>query len=326
MKNLDVISIGALNCDIIAFVSKFPEAEEKINSTQYREYGAAGVAVDCLTQANRLGLRCGHIGKLGDDYYGKQVAQSLEAEHIDTSRCVRVAGMRTGIAWVLVKPENGERCHVIHPATDGGLSWEELEKQKDYLCSARAVHMEMLQMPMEPLYRAAQVCRENGVVTSMDIDIAPHFLYEYGYATPELFERTCGQIDLLKLCSGAVPELSEQKDPMLAAREIYARLRPTVLILTLGEQGCVVAWQQNGKTEVISVPAFSGEKIVDTTGSGDAFQGGFIYGYLQGYPMKKTAQLANACGLLAATQVGARGSADWEALNRFMIERGCGAL
>jgi len=40
---------------------------------------------------------------------------------------------------------------------------------------------------MEPLYHVAKMCRENGVITSMDMDIAPHYMYEYNYSTPELF-------------------------------------------------------------------------------------------------------------------------------------------
>lgn len=326
MKEVDVISIGAINYDIIAFVSKFPEAEEKINSTYYQEYGVAGVAVDCLTQVRRLGLTCGHIGKMGKDHYADKIREGLEKEGIDTAFCISVPDMNTSVAWVLVNPTDGQRCHIIHPAASGNFSWDELADMKDYICGARAVHMEMLQMPMEPLYEVAKLCRENGVITSMDIDIAPHYLYEYGYATPELFEKTCPQIDLLKLCSAAIADLTDQTDVLKATAELYERLKPTVLITTIGAEGCVVAYNEDGHTEVMLVPAFEGEEIIDTTGCGDAFQGGFIYGYLQNYPMKKTAQLANACGCLAAKQIGARGSADREKLQEFMIKNGCGSL
>ena len=72
----------------------------------------------------------------------------------------------------------------MHPeeATLNGRSWRPLSETISR--GAKAVHMEMLQMPMDPLYHVAKMCREHGVVTSMDIDIAPHFLYEYGYSNP----------------------------------------------------------------------------------------------------------------------------------------------
>lgn len=326
MSQLDVVSIGGINCDIVALVSKFPEAEEKINSGDYIKYGVAGVAVDSLTQVSRLGLKCGHIGKMGDDYYAASIRDDLAREGIDSTHCISVPDMRTSIAWVLVNTANGERCHVIHPATKGNLEWEDLERVRDYICSAKAVHMEMLQMPMGPLCQTAKLCREHGVVTSMDIDIAPHYLYEYGYADPALFAETCAQIDLLKLCAAAVPDLTDKSDMVEAAAELYERLGPTVLILTIGEKGCVVAFRKEGHVESMLVPAFAGNGIVDTTGSGDAFQGGFIYGYLKKYPMEKIARLANACGYLAAKRLGARSSSDWDEVNAFMVENGCGPL
>jgi len=326
MEKVDVISIGAINCDIIGFVSKFPEVEEKINSQKYQEYGATGVALDCLTQVARLGMKCGHIGKKGDDYFGTTVEADLAKDGIDSTYCTTIPGMRTALAWVLVNPANGDRCHIMHPAAEGGYTNEEIDALKDYICGAKAVHMEMLQLPMGPWYHLAKMCRENGVVTSMDMDIAPHYMYEYGYSTPELFKKTCAEIDLLKLCSGAVADLSDKEDILEAAAEIYEEYHPTVLIITIGEKGCVIAYKEDGETKVIHVPSFAGEGIIDTTGSGDAFQGGFIYGYLKGYDMKKVGQLANACGFLAAHHVGARGSVKYDEIDAFLKENGCGGL
>ena len=175
-KKVDVISIGAINVDIISFQSKFPEAEEKINSIELIEYGATGVAVDCITQVSRLGYTCGHIGKRGDDVYGVRAAKDLEEDGIDQSRCMVIPGERTSLAWVMVNPKDGERCHVMHTMRAGFFEDNELEEMKDYICAAKAVHMEMLQMPMRPLYSVAKMCRENGVLTSMDMDIAPHYM------------------------------------------------------------------------------------------------------------------------------------------------------
>ena len=325
-EKMDVVSIGAINVDIIAFMTKFPEAEEKINSISYREYGATGVALDCLTQISRLGYNCGHIGKMGDDAYAALAAQDLAREGIDQTYCQKIPGKRTALAWVFVNPKNGERCHVMHPMEGGNFAWEELEALEAYICGAKAVHMEMLQMPMDPLYHVAKLCRAQGVVTSMDIDIAPHFLYEYGYSNPELFRNTCGQIDLLKLCSGAVADLSSETDMEKAALDIYEKLQPTVLIITLGADGCIIAHRQSGETETLTVPGFAGGEIRDTTGAGDAFQGGFIYGYLQGYPMRKVGELANACGFLEAQDVGARSSKPRAEVEAFLQQHGWESL
>ena len=325
-EKVDVVSIGAINVDIIAFMTKFPEAEEKIHSIDYMQYGATGVAVDCLTQVSKLGMKCGHIGKMGDDAYAEQVVKDFARDGIDQTHCTKIPGKRTALAWVFVNPKNGARGHVMHPMEGGNFEWEELEALSDYICGAKAVHMEMLQMPMDPLYHVAKMCREHGVVTSMDIDIAPHFLYEYGYSNPQLFLDTCSQIDLLKLCSGAIPDLTDEKDIEKAAAELYEKLKPTVLIITVGADGCVIAHKQNGELEVEFVPAFSGGGIKDTTGAGDAFQGGFIYGYLQGYPMRRVGELANACGYLEAQDIGARSSKERNEVEAFLREHGWDSL
>ena len=126
-EKIDVVSIGAINVDIIAFMTKFPEAEEKINSISYREYGATGVALDCLTQISRLVYNCGHIGKMGDDAYAALAAQDLARGGIDQTYCQKIPGKRTALAWVFVNPKNGERCHVMHPMEGGNLhgrSWK----------------------------------------------------------------------------------------------------------------------------------------------------------------------------------------------------------
>ena len=327
MKTVDVISIGALNCDIIAFVTKFPEAEQKINSVGYVPPKATGVALDCVTMIKNLGYRCGHIGKLGDDEYADIIERELAAEGIDCSYSKRIPGERSSLAWVMVNPNNGERCHIMHPMSSKGMfTATEMDEASEYIASAQAVHMEMLQMPMEPLYHVAEICQKNKVTTSIDIDIAPRFLYEYKYSDPELMRKTLSKIDIVKLCKDAVKDLSGETDLEASARGILAEYGMRVLIITIGEKGCVVAWKNDQKIESATVSGFELPGITDTTGAGDAFQGGFIYGYLQGYPMQKAAMLGNACGYLKSRNIGARNMPDRRTVESFLMEYGWASL
>jgi sugar/nucleoside kinase (ribokinase family) len=235
LKTVEVISFGALNCDNVAFITKFPEAEQKINSTKLLPPAAAGVAIDCLTMVQNLGLECGHIGKLGAAIYGEIARNQLEDDNIDLSFTSVSEGERSALAWVMVNSKDGERCHIMHPTGESGfVNMEDVEKAKDYIAAAKAVHIEMLQMPAAPLYEAMRIARENGVVTSMDLDIAPRFLYEYKYADPELMRKLIGVTDILKICKDAIKDLTDKVDLIEAATEILKEYGSKVNILTNG--------------------------------------------------------------------------------------------
>jgi sugar/nucleoside kinase (ribokinase family) len=274
-----------------------------------------------------LGFSCGHIGKMGDDEYADIIERELTADQLDRTFCRRVAGERCSLAWVMVNPNSGERCHIMHPMSEKGMfTMEEIEQAGDYLRAARAVHMEMLQMPMAPLYRVAEICSESGVVTSMDIDIAPRFLYEYRYSDPVLLRKTLGKVDVIKLCKDAVTDLTDETDMEKAAEAILAEYGMRVLIITIGEKGCVAAWKQDGDIRSVTVAGFELPGIQDTTGAGDAFQGGFLYGYLNGYSVEKAAQLGNACGYLKSRNIGARNMPDRETVESFLKTHGWESL
>jgi hypothetical protein len=141
-KRFDAIGIGACNLDTVAFVKKFTECEEKINAFDYMAPKAAGVALDAITMLTYLGMRCGFIGKRGDDYLGKVFDEEMNADRIDLASAMTVSGERTSLAWIQVK-EDGERCYVIIPMSEKGK------------------------------LRAVEICRETGTPVSVDLDVAP---------------------------------------------------------------------------------------------------------------------------------------------------------
>ncbi len=319
-KELEAIGIGACNLDTVAFVPKFTEKEEKINASLYVPPRAAGVALDAITQIAYLGARCGFIGKRGDDALGRIFEEEMNADRIDMSRAIVVPGEMTSLAWIQVTP-NGERCHVIIPMSRSGfLTPEEMEERRGYLQSARVVHMELLQMPAAALVRAARICREAGTLVSVDLDIAPRYLQEYGYATPGELKELFSLTDILKGGKNAIAVPGDPDGLYAAAMELL-EMGPQVVVVTLGEQGCAVLSRRPGGAGRHSCQAFTDTGVKDTTGAGDAFQGGFLYGYLQGWPLEKCAVLANACGYLKSLNIGARNMPRREAVEAFLRKK-----
>ena len=76
----------------------------------------------------------------------------------------------------------GGDCTISLGVIAGFITKEEIQEREDYIKSSRAVHMELLLMPVDPLIEAAKICNENGVLVSVDLDISPRYLYEYGHA------------------------------------------------------------------------------------------------------------------------------------------------
>lgn len=324
-KSLDAVGIGACNLDTIAFVEKFTEWEEKINAYEYVQPRAAGVSLDAITQVAYLGMRCGFIGKRGDDYLGKIFVEEMNTDSIDLSLAMMIPGERTSLAWIQVQP-NGERCHVIIPMAEKGmLRVEEMDERRGYIQSARICHMELLQNPVAPLLRAAQICHEGGTLVSVDLDVAPCYLYSMKYTTPEELQSLMKQADILKACKNAVQDISGKSDMEEAALDIL-HMGPKMVVITIGEQGCVIAHRADGKEQTVRVEGFRDGGIRDTTGCGDAFQGGFIYGLLRGWDIEKSAVLANACGYLKARKVGARSMTKFDEVEAFLKTKGWSSL
>ena len=318
-KTFDAIGIGACNLDTVAFVRKFTECEEKINAFDYVPPKAAGVSLDAITMLAYLGMRCGFIGKRGDDYLGKVFDEEMNADRIDLSCAMSLPGERTSLAWIQVK-EDGKRCHVIIPMSEKGmLKTAEMDERRSYLRSACVCHMEFLQNPVAPLMRAAEICREAGTLVS--VDLAPCYLFQCGYATENELDTLLRQADILKACKNAVPSLTSNRDMEKAALDILA-MGPRTVVITVGEKGCVVASRQNGATVSVTVPAFADGGIKDTTGAGDAFQGGFLYGVLKGWDLRRAAAFVNACGYLKSIRVGARNMPRLHEVEKFVKTKG----
>jgi sulfofructose kinase len=324
-NKLDAIGIGACNLDTVAFVPKFTEKEEKINASKYVPPKAAGVSLDALTMINNLGLKCGFIGKRGDDLLGDNFAAEVEADDIDISQCMVIPGEYTSLAWIQVLP-NGERCHVIIPMSQSALLQVcDIEDRKDYIANARICHMELLQNPVPPLLRASEICKAADTLVSVDLDIAPRYLYDYKYTTPEELKLLIANTDVLKACKNAVEDISDSDDMHRAARDIMD-LVPQMVVITIGEDGCVIAHRDSDEIKTFGSPAFPESGIVDTTGAGDAFQGGFIYGLLKGWPLKKAAIIANACGCLKSCNIGARNMPSYEVVAEFLRGKGWSSI
>jgi len=297
---VDVTSIGTLAVDYFAIVPEIPCIDDKIIVNKY-EIHAGGVAGNVITQLARLGIKAGWFGKIGDDKEGKILIDEFIKEGIDTSHMEVINNEHSMFTWIQVN-KKGEKAITMFTNVLKTLTPEDIEtKHKQYIASSKILQVEASLLPLRPALRAMEIAKENGVKIVFDLDVPPsNFIDKAKLTTKEEFKKAIEMSDVFIPCKAAVKELIGSKDITQYAKKLLD-YGSDIVAVTLGEKGCIVL----NRDEFHIIPSFK-VNVVDTTGAGDAFHGGFIYGLLKQFPLKDMGIFANACGAFCCMKVGAR--------------------
>jgi sulfofructose kinase len=296
----DVIGFGTNAVDHLIRVPAFPDLGSKMELTTYtRESG--GEVASTMTGLQRLGKITAYVGRFGSDDEGEFGLRSLSSEGVDTSYTEKVDGAFTQIAFIFIDERSGERT--ILWKRDGGLAYSAADAPLAVLDSCRILHM--TPHDTAACIAMARAAREKGIVVSLDID--------------NLFDGIDGLLPLVDVCIASAelpPRLTGVTDPAKSLSVIRDRYGCTVTGMTLGRHGSIVLCG----SELIETP---GAKVpggcIDTTGAGDAFRTGFLFGLLDGRTVEETCVIANAVAALKCRGTGARSSLpDRSELFRFL--------
>jgi len=291
MSDFDLLVVGEINPDLILqgtdIAPAFGQAEKLVEDAVLT-IGSSSVIMAC--GAARLGLRTAFIGLVGEDEFGRFMLRSMREREIDTSACVVDATQRTGMSVILSRPD--DRAILTYSGAIGALCAAQIDD--DVLRRASHLHvgsyflLDALRPDLPALFERAH---NLGLTTSLDTNWDPSGHWDGG------LERVLDRCDLF---------LPNEAEALLIARcesldNAAARLseRVPTLAIKQGAQGAR-AWQA-GRT--VHASALS-VQVVDTTGAGDSFDAGFLYGYLQGWPLDQTLRLACACGSLSTRYPG----------------------
>jgi sulfofructose kinase len=230
-------------------------------------------------------MRTRYVGKLGDDDAAALHRREFARAGVET-QLVTVAGCASPQSLIIVDG-GGERTVLCRRDERLVLQAEELER--DWIVNARALHVDGHDTAAATV--AAEWARAAGVRVIADID-------EVYPGVEELLEK----IDYLIVSRDFPCRLMAEPDLEEALRQMHHRYGCLLTAATLGADG-VVAW--DGK-QFHYAPAFC-VPVVDTTGAGDIFHAGFIYGMLQEWPLQRQLDFACAAAALNCVAVGARG-------------------
>ena len=290
----DVLCLGIMVADIVAVpVSGLPE-KGTLATVERMELHTGGCAVNTGLSLARLGLRTAVMGKVGQDGLGDYVTGVLQGQGIDTAGVVRDPVNNTSATMVMVD-EDGERTFIHYVGANGAIHEEDVDL--DLVRRARILHVAghnlMPGFDGEVAGRVLQRAQAAGVMTSLDT------AWDFGGRWLELIEPCLPHLDLFVPSIEEARKIASREDPAEVAA-FFLDYGIKTVALKMGSQGCYVRTRENA----FSLPAYP-VRVVDATGAGDAFAGGFLAGVALGWDLERTARLANAVGALCVTAVGA---------------------
>jgi ribokinase/sulfofructose kinase len=280
-----VVGIGANSIDFVTVVPAFPRPEGWHSKMRIGRHLATcgGQAATTMAACARFGLRSWYVGAIGRDDNGRRIREELPQYGLDPAGLV-VRDGRNQFAVIVIDEQTGERAVLWD--RDEGLRLREEDVPLDAIASARVLHVD--DVDQEAAIRAARHARGCGIPVTSDLDRMTD-------RTDELVMAVTYPI----FADGLPEQLTGERDHERALRRLRRR-HDGWLVVTLGQQGAAAL---DGDRFVLS-PGFP-VKAVDTTGSGDVFRAGFIYGVLEGWDLDRTLRMANAAAGLACTRLGA---------------------
>jgi sulfofructose kinase len=283
-SKVDLVGVGLNATDTLIPLSSYPAPGSKV---EYRTATVlpGGQVATTVVACQHWGMRTRYVGKLGDDAAAALHREAFARARVET-QLITVPGGASPQSLILVDGE-GERTVLCRRDERLVLQPEDLDRE--WIVNARALHVDGHDTAAAIV--AAGWARAANIPVIGDLD-------ELYPGVEELLEN----VDYLVVSRDFPSRLMEEPDLERALQRMQRRYGCLLTAATLGHDG-VLAWdgKQLHYTAAYSVP------VVDTTGAGDIFHAGFIYGLLQDWPLDRQLDFACAAAALNCMAVGARG-------------------
>lgn len=285
ITGFDVVGVGQCAFDVLGCLPEYPSVDSKAELTEVCFQGGGPVATALVTLA-RLGVDTAFVGRVGDDDFGVRIREGLISEGVDCSGLISEAGAGSQFAFIAVE-ENTARRNIFWHRGNARLLWPE-DIDPELIGRCRVLHLDGLQH--EASMEAARIARKTGVVTVLD-----------GGTLRPGSEELLPLIDHPVVSEKFARRLSGTDNPLDALPRLLAAGARAATV-TLGEGG---SYSMDRSEKAFHQPAFQVD-AVDTTGCGDVFHGGYVYGLLQGWQLGQTVRFAAACAALKTRALGGR--------------------
>ena len=285
----DITVLGIFVADISFSGNKLPTTGETILGDSYN-IGPGGKGCNQAIAISRLGGNVKFISKLGNDDYGKLAIDKLKKNNIDTSNIIISNEHKTGVAGIHVDRNTGKNAITVVRGAPSSLTVKEIDTK---LIKQSKIFLTQLEIPIEVTLHCLKAAKEYGLINILNpapaCKLSSDFFNLIDYFTPNETEA--------EFYTGI--RINNESDAKVSAKKL-TDMGIKKVIITLGEKGL---FYSDGKEEIYLKA--SADKAVDTTGAGDAFNGGFAFALLKGKKIKECLEIANKVAGLSTTKLGA---------------------
>ena len=281
--------LGIFVADISFSGDKIPTIGETILGDSYN-IGPGGKGCNQAIAVSRLGGEVNFISKLGNDEYGKLAISKLKKDNIDTSNIIISDKHKTGVAGIHVDRNTGKNSITVVRGAASSLTIKEINTD---LIAKSKIFLTQLEVPLDVTLHCLKISKEQGLINILNpapaCELSRDFFELVDYFTPNEFEA--------EFYTGI--KINDKDDAKESAKKLI-KMGIKNVIITLGEKGL---FYTNGKDEIY-IEA-TRVKAIDTTGAGDAFNGGFSFALLKEKKIKECLEFANKVAGLSTTKLGA---------------------
>ena len=279
----DVTALGEILID-------FTPCGKSVAGQRIFEQNPGGAPANVLTCLSKCGKKTAFIGKVGKDMHGAFLKSVLEENDICTDGLLEDENVFTTLAFVALS-DSGERSFSFarKPGADTCLTKEEI--RKDLIANSKVFHIGSLSLTSEPVksatFYALELAKEYGCIISYDPNYrAP--LWDSREKAVEGMRSVLSYVDVMKLSDEETELLTGISEPEMAAKKLLEN-GISIVAVTLGADGALICTKE-GCEHVKGYQV----RIVDTTGAGDSFWGGFLTQLLESGKMPSEVSLKEA--------------------------------
>ena len=284
--------LGIFVADLTFRTDRMPIKGETFIGNSFK-LGPGGKGSNQAVATRRAGAETIFITKIGKDTFGEMAMKLYADEGINSEYVWEIADMATGAASIVVNEETSENLIIVVPGAADDMVPEDLETAEAGIAKS-SFFMASLEVPIPVMQRGLEVAKRNGIPTILNpapAAILPDVVYGLSdYFTPNETEAA--------MLAGIPVETVDQAE---AAAKIFLGRGVKTAVITLGELGVYVRNSEISQ----HIPAFDmGDKVLETTGAGDAFNGGFAHALADGMSLIESIRFGSATAAISVTRLG----------------------